>query len=301
MFDPLNYNHLHYFFEVARAGSITAAAKELRVSQPTISTQIRVLESALGVKLFDREGRGLVLTREGQLAQGYAEDIFRLGRELQRSLESHGTSPGMLRVGVADSLPKWLVSWLLEPVLSLRPRVRLVVREARLAELFGGLAQHEFELVLTDRKAPAGMGLTSQRVVDSPLVLFAKEPLAGHLRESLANPAIGGACPLVLPGEESVMRTQIESWFAERSIPIDIVAEVDDSALAKIVAASGVGCFAGPRLIADALSDHFGLLEVTELDGLREGVLAVLPRARAPHPLAQKLVASASERLAVRP
>ena len=62
----LNYHHLLYFWTVARAGTISAASKELHLSQPTISTQLKTLEESLGQKLFARQGRKLVLTDVGQ-------------------------------------------------------------------------------------------------------------------------------------------------------------------------------------------------------------------------------------------
>ena len=61
----LNYHHLLYFWMVAREGSVTRASSELRLAQPTISTQIRMLEESLGEKLFARQGRNLVLTDVG--------------------------------------------------------------------------------------------------------------------------------------------------------------------------------------------------------------------------------------------
>ncbi|MDH5576658.1 MAG: LysR family transcriptional regulator, partial [Nitrospirota bacterium] len=63
----LNYHHLHYFWVVAREGSIAKACEELRLAQPTISGQIRELEGMLGEKLFSRVGRGLVLTEVGHV------------------------------------------------------------------------------------------------------------------------------------------------------------------------------------------------------------------------------------------
>ncbi|HZY05282.1 MAG TPA: LysR family transcriptional regulator, partial [Anaeromyxobacteraceae bacterium] len=83
----LNYHHLYYFWTVARAGSIARASEELRLSQPTISNQLKTLEEALGHKLFERQGRRLVLTDVGRTALRYADDIFRTGRELQQSLK----------------------------------------------------------------------------------------------------------------------------------------------------------------------------------------------------------------------
>src|SRR6185295_15625250 len=77
----LNYHHLLYFWTVAKTGSITAAAKELRLAHPTISAQISTLENNVGHKLFRQVGRRLELTEMGQLTYRYANDIFSLGEE----------------------------------------------------------------------------------------------------------------------------------------------------------------------------------------------------------------------------
>ncbi len=82
----LNYHHLLYFWTVARTGSIVAASRELYLSQPAISTQIKNLEGVLGTPLFVRNGRGLELTESGRKAFAYADQIFRLGAELQEAI-----------------------------------------------------------------------------------------------------------------------------------------------------------------------------------------------------------------------
>jgi LysR family transcriptional activator of nhaA len=79
----LNYHHLLYFWMVAKEGSIARACEKLRLAQPTISGQLRLLEDTLGEKLFARAGRGLKLTEVGQVVFQYADEIFGLGRELQ--------------------------------------------------------------------------------------------------------------------------------------------------------------------------------------------------------------------------
>ena len=61
----LNYHHLLYFWTVAREGSIARACDQLRLAQPTISGQLRLLEETMGEKLFARSGRGLKLTEVG--------------------------------------------------------------------------------------------------------------------------------------------------------------------------------------------------------------------------------------------
>ena len=103
----LNYNHLLYFHTIAREGSIARAAEVLHLTPQTISGQIKRLEETVGNPLFDRVGRGLVLTETGQAVNRYAEEIFSLGTELAHWV-SRGKSdlPNILNVGIVNSIPK---------------------------------------------------------------------------------------------------------------------------------------------------------------------------------------------------
>ena len=79
---PLNYHHLYYFYVIAKEGSVSKAAKTLRLAQPTLSAQLKQFESFLDKKLFERENRKLKLTEDGHRILGYAKSIFDLGQEL---------------------------------------------------------------------------------------------------------------------------------------------------------------------------------------------------------------------------
>ena len=85
----LNYHHLLYFWTVVREGGVSRAAEKLRLAQPTVSAQVKLLEDTLGQPLFDRQGRRLVLTDTGRVVYRYADEIFGIGRELmERALAS---------------------------------------------------------------------------------------------------------------------------------------------------------------------------------------------------------------------
>src|SRR5438067_10106986 len=128
----LNYHHLLYFWAVARYGSVVRAGAELRLAQPTISGQVRRLEEVLGVKLFDRVGRTLVLTEVGRTVFRYADDIFSIGQDLLGMLRGRPSiRPLRLSVGVADVLPKVLVLKLLEPAFHIGKPIHLICREDR--------------------------------------------------------------------------------------------------------------------------------------------------------------------------
>ncbi|MEQ1883172.1 MAG: LysR family transcriptional regulator [Burkholderiales bacterium] len=82
----MNLKHLHYFWRVAKAGSIARASEEIHLTPQTISGQMALLEEALGTPLFVKSGRNIVLTDSGRIAFGYADNMFKLGAELEESL-----------------------------------------------------------------------------------------------------------------------------------------------------------------------------------------------------------------------
>ena len=84
----LNFRHLHYFWVVAKEGSITRAAERLGLAVQTVSAQLSQLEKSIGKSLFKPQGRRLVLTEAGDLALRYADQIFLLGEQLQDALSA---------------------------------------------------------------------------------------------------------------------------------------------------------------------------------------------------------------------
>ena len=106
----LNYRQLHYFWVVAKTGSIVRACEQLNLTPQTISGQISLLEQTYGVELFRRVGRQLELTEAGRQALPYAEQMFQLGGELELMLRAQPHEQQILfRVGVADVVPKSIV------------------------------------------------------------------------------------------------------------------------------------------------------------------------------------------------
>jgi len=147
----LNYHHLFYFWIAAREGSITRAAEELSLSQPTVSAQIKMLEDTLGEKLFRRDGRRLLLTDVGHVARRYADEIFTLGREFRDAVRGQPTGrPLRLAVGLANAVPKLVAYRLLQPALEDPQGLHLICVEDTRERLFAELALHNLDLVLSD-------------------------------------------------------------------------------------------------------------------------------------------------------
>jgi LysR family transcriptional activator of nhaA len=189
-----SYNHLYYFWTVAREGGVVRAAEVLQFTPQTISSQLKVLEDSLGVRLFARSGRTLVLTDAGRLALSFAEEIFRLGTEMSEALKGRASGrPLQLSVGVVDVVPKLIAYRLLEPALHLDEPVRILCREGKLDTLLADIAVHKLDMVLAD--TPLGI-VVHVRAFNHPLeecgiTFFAAPPLAARYRGVPGVPAEG--------------------------------------------------------------------------------------------------------------
>ncbi len=273
----LNYHHLLYFWMVAKHGSIASASKELRLAHPTISGQIHRLELAVGHKLFTRSGRHLVLTDTGRLAFRYADEIFALGGELQDTLRGRVTGqPLRLVVGVSDVIAKSIVHQILEPAFALQDKVRVTCREARSADAFiGELAVHALDVVLAD--APAAPG-TPVRTFSHPLgdcgtSFFAAPELARTYRRGFPR-SLDGA-PVLLPSSGSTFRRALDEWFQSHDIRPEIIAELDDLALASVLGEQGLGVVAAPDVLEKELRRRHALQLVGRDEEIRPRFFAI--------------------------
>jgi len=151
----LNYKHLHYFWAVAKAGSVTRASERLHLTPQTISGQLSLFEEVLGEALFNRSGRQFELTETGRMVLSYADEIFSLGQELEETLHHRPTDrPLQFRVGVTDAVPKAVAYQLLEPAMQTVQPPRIICREGKVAALLAELAVHRLDIVIADSPMP---------------------------------------------------------------------------------------------------------------------------------------------------
>jgi LysR family transcriptional activator of nhaA len=283
--DPLNYHHLFYFWMVAREGSIASACEQLDVSQPTISAQIRSLERSLGLRLFDREGRGLVLTDAGRVAYRYADEIFCLGRELRDAIAGRPAGhPLRLSVGVIDAMPKLVVYQLLEPALHLEEPVRIVCTEGKVEELLGDLARHRLDIVLADAPLAPGAAVRAynHQLGECGVTLFATRDRAEVYRDQFPD-SIDGA-PMLLPAEHTTLRRSLGHWLDSHGIRPMIIGEFVDSALMKTFGHAGAGIFPAPSVIERQVCEQYGVAVIGRIDAVREQFYAISIDRRLKHP-----------------
>lgn len=281
----LNYHHLLYFWTVAREGSVARACQRLNLSQPTISGQLRVLEEALGEKLFTRAGRGLVLTEVGRTVYSYADEIFSLGRELMGNLKDRPTGrPLRLSVGVADVVPKLIAYRLLEPALKLPGRVQVVCREDKPERLLAELALHGVDLVLADAPLSPSLRIRafSHLLGECGICFFAVPALAAAYRRGF--PASLAGAPVLLPTDNTTLRRSLDQWFDAQGLRPQVVGEFEDSALLKVFGQTGAGLFAAPAAIEREVRKQYGVVVVGRVEEIRERYYAISAERRLKHP-----------------
>lgn len=180
--DWLNYHHLLNFWLVAREGTVQRASEVLHVTPASVSTQVKQLERALGIKLFEKKGRGLVLTAMGEEVSVYASEIFSTGRELMEMVKSRPTGRAReLRVGIRDVMPKLVAYRLLEPAMKRDDSIRLVCHEAEMPELVADLAIHKLDVILTDTALdpPYRVNAYSHRLGESEVIIMGTKETKG--------------------------------------------------------------------------------------------------------------------------
>lgn len=296
--DWLNYHHLLYFWTVAREGSIAAAAEQLHLSQPTVSTQVRKLEQSLGEKLFRRSGRGLVLTEIGQKVYEYADEIFTLGRELVDVVQGRPVGkPLRLVVGMPDVLPKLVAYRLLEPAFSMPEEVRIVCLEGKLNDLLADLSRQRIDLVLSDSPVTPAMHVRAfnHALGECGVTFFAAPELAESHRRRF--PKSLDDAPVLMPTATNAVRRSLDQWFDAQGIRPRIIGEFEDSALMKVFGQAGKGVFPAPSAIESEIRRQYHVRVVGRLDEVREHFYAVSVERRLKHPAVIAITDTARERL----
>ncbi len=297
----LNYHHLRYFHTVATEGSLKAAAEKLRVSQPSICTQIKQLEADLGGSLLRRSGRSLALTEFGRIVQTYANDIFGLGQELLTTARRGTTGRALrLNVGIVDSFPKLLSLDVLRPVFTHQPKVLLACHEGKISDLTGQLAAHRLDAVLTDEHPPSQSGVkTFTHSLGSCGTTFCATPaLASRLKGKFPSNLSGA--PALMPVANTPQRRELDRWFRDSKVEPLVVAEFADAALAKVVATEGLGFTSVPTLVADDAVERYGFKILGRTEECRTELFLITAERRIEHPALLSLAKHAVEALARR-
>jgi LysR family transcriptional regulator, low CO2-responsive transcriptional regulator len=241
--EPLQYvgfNQLRSFHAVAHAGSVTKAAQMLHVSQPTVTIQLRQLESAYGVELFHRTPRGLQLTDVGRSLFALSERIFALEQEAVNLLtDARGALVGELRVA---GVGPYFVMRMLSAFSRRYPEIQLSLSLGNSAEVVEGLREYRADVGVVGQPAghpPPGSRLAAVRYSRQRVVLFVHRDHRWASRKGVRIEELAEE-PLIVREAGSVSRRALEHALSEAGVQATAGMEVGREGVWEAVAA-GLG------------------------------------------------------------
>ncbi|MGQ3906004.1 transcriptional activator NhaR [Mixta calida] len=282
----INYNHLYYFWQVCKQGSIVSAAETLFLTPQTITGQIKALEERLQGKLFRRQGRGIVPTELGQLVFRYADRMFTLSQEMMDIVNYRKESNLLFDVGVADALSKRLVSKVLETAVQDDERIHLRCFESTHEMLLEQLSQHKLDMILSDCPVDSTQqeGLFSVKLGECGVSFWCTPPLPQR-----PFPACLEERRLLIPGRRSMLGRQLQRWLSAQALQVEILGEFDDAALMKAFGAANHAIFVAPTLYGQDIYHDSDIQEVGRLEEVMEEYYVIFAERMIQHPAVQRI------------
>lgn len=230
----MDLKQLSYFIAIVDEGSISAAAKKLHISQPPLSTQMKSLESELGVVLFERGLRSITLTDAGKLMYERAKTILDMASVTKMEIDSLGNGlRGTLRIGMVSSSVTGHVTRQLMAFRSLYPEVNFQIYEGNTYQLLDGLRTNQIDLALVRAPFPES-GFVFHKYREE---YFAAAGLPGSLPE---NPGIEMVAehPLVLYRR---WEASVRQAFGNKGLNVHLACMVDNAWTSIQMARTGMG------------------------------------------------------------
>ncbi len=272
------YDQLMTFLAVAETGGFSAGAKRRGISQPAVSMQMALLEKSLGLRLMDRQPRGIILTEAGTTLLQFARRMEELSAQAQQAmLDIRDLKQGRLAIGSSTTIGAYLLPAFLAEYRKSFPGVQLSVRIANTAEVQQALLDGTLHLGFTegsvDHPDLARKVFWKDQLVP---IVPADHPLTKHKRVTLAMVA---AEPLIIREPGSGTRTILEQAAAKRGVELKPILELASTEAIKALVAAGAGVAVISALAAGSAKTATGASPITALslaDGHIERPLHIL-------------------------
>lgn len=267
-------DHYKVFYRAALSGSISMAAAELYITQPSASYAIRQLEEQLGVKLFARKSKGVEMTEEGRVLFRFVEQAFGLLQTGERKIDEmkHYLS-GVVRLGASDSLCKYYLLPYLEQFRRLHPGIRIGLTHGKSEHLLKRLAEGAIDCCIVHLPANDASRITARRTIRDCFVAgpayaeLAESPVA--LRELVKQ-------PFIMLSADSRTRSFLRSVLAVHGLELEADIELGSVDLSIEFAAKNMGvCFVTRDFVRRELADGT-LCEIRTVEPLPERAIGVV-------------------------
>lgn len=287
---------LRAFAAAAAAGSFTAAAQQLRISQPAASELVRRIESAYGLPLFVRAGRRLRLTPAGEELLVWARSILAAADGADQALrELRGLERGRASFGVLKNASYYLLSDLAERFHREHPGVQVRLVGQNSAEVADAVRSGELEAGLTVLPVPLD-GIDAVPLLEDEVVWVSADPARTARRVTMADIV---RAPLVLYDAHYAWRDPTRRQLAERAaregVELEVAIEVENVEAALELVARGVGDTMVSRAVANSAAMPAGLTTVGFAPPMHDTIALITRSGTVLSPGTRRLVDMATE------
>lgn len=236
----INFNQLRVFYYAAKHLNFTRAGKELYITQPAVTAQMRVLEEACGFKLFKKKGRKLHLTDEGRTLYGYAKKIFEYEKEVEGAIEDmRKLKRGVLRLGTTKTYARYFMPFLIGRFREKYPHIKIHLDEGSSRDMSRSLLdfRNEVAIVAKAEDHPA-VRFTPFSQEEVALILSPRHPLADKKKVRVKE--LAGE-PIIMKETGSGTRNLVNGLFAASGIAPNVLMETSNTEFIKELVQQGVG------------------------------------------------------------
>lgn len=246
----MDFKQLKTFCAIYELNSFSAAAAHLSYAQSTVTTQIKLLEEELNVVLFDRIGKKIFLTKEGEKLLPYARQIMQIERTIYNNVSVNNEPEGHLVIGTPESLCNLFVPQIIKNYKNKYPKVNIEIRLVTSKRSPSLLKSNEIDLAFT-------IG-NSHDMPDFKRLFLANEKMCflsspEHPLASKSNLSLADICsyPLVLTSKNCEYRSALVSLAEQRGITPDIALETSNVNAIKLFASNNLGIAFLPYVSAE--------------------------------------------------
>ncbi|MTI13906.1 LysR family transcriptional regulator [Sansalvadorimonas verongulae] len=259
----MDSQNLTAFLAVAQTASFSLAGEQLHLTQPAISKRIAMLESQLGVRLFDRVGRTVTLTEAGQVLIKRAQRILRDIDDTRQALSNlSGKVSGRLSIATSHHIGLHRLPPILQCFNQQYPEVSLDIRFVDSEWAYGGVRRGEIELGIITiapeylTKKQSDRFITREIWHDDLVFMVAKT----HSLASLSHPSLDAISqhPAVFPGKNTFTRSIVQSHFEQSGLSLDVIMESNYLETLKMMVSIGLAWSVLPRTMLTE-----GMVEIT--------------------------------------
>jgi LysR family nitrogen assimilation transcriptional regulator len=236
----MDLKQLRAFVTVADTGSVTRAAHVLRLVQPAVSRQLRLLEEDLGADLFDRSRHGMQLTAQGKTMLEYARRILNEVERARAEIQpTDGPVSGVVSVGLLASVADLLATSLTAAVRARYPKVHLRLIIGYAGELADQLEKGDVDIALLyGQKDNPSMHVKA--LLEESLWVVASASTGLSMRRPMTMHQVA-AHPFIFPSPPQGLRATIERAALQAGVTLQIAAETNDLKVQKALVAEGLG------------------------------------------------------------